>query len=157
MNKVIVHTQPKQDDKGISVDVYVQTALAFTAEDARRRVNRDVVPELGTGLGAGNPALQIDDEQIFWQVPIVLSLPNLGALGIIGVVLVDAQTGNITLADEARERLLTHARWLYTGALQDEKRLHLKDVNHFLSLRGSLADDEDFDRAMQELEKAWST
>ncbi len=157
MSKVIIHTQPKQGKKGVSVEVYVQTTLALTAEEARRRVNGDVVPELSTGLGAGEPELQISDEQILWRVPIVLALPNLGELGAVGIVLVDARTGNIMLTDAEQEKLLTHARWVYRGALQDEKRLHQKDLEHFLSLRGSLADDEEFDRAIQEMPKAWST
>lgn len=157
MSKVILHTQPKQGEKGTSVEVHVQTALALTAEEARRRVNGDVVSELGTGLGAGEPELQIGDEQSFWRVPIVLALPTLGELGAVGAVLVDARTGNIMLTDEEQEKLINHARWLYKGALQDEKWLHQKDLEHFLSLRGSLADDEDFERAMQKLPITWST
>jgi hypothetical protein len=116
MSKIVVHTQPQRSAQGLSVEVYVQTIVALTAEDARRRVNREVVPELGTGLGAGQPELQVVDEQILWRVPIVLSLPKLGALGTVGFVLVDARTGDITLTGEDQERLINHARWLYTGA-----------------------------------------
>jgi hypothetical protein len=102
----------------------------------------------------GQPELQVVDEQLFWRVPIVLSLPRLGALGTVGAVTVDARTGDISLSGEDQERLINHARWLYTGAQQDKQQQHVKDVTHFLSLRGTLADDEDFDRAMEELAKA---
>lgn len=116
MSKILVNTEPKRGAHGLSVEVHVRTTVALTAEDARHRVNREVVPELGTGLGAGAPELQVVDEQLFWRVPIVLSLPRLGALGIVGAVAVDARTGDITLSREDQERLINHARWLYTGA-----------------------------------------
>lgn len=157
MSKIVVSTEPKPRAYGLSVEVHVQTTVALTAEDARRRVNKEIVTELGTGLGAGQPELQVVDEQLFWRVPIVLSLPRLGALGTVGAVTVDARTGDISLSGEDQERLINHARWLYTGAQQDKQQQHVKDVTHFLSLRGTLADDEDFDRAMEELAKAWNT
>lgn len=116
MSRILVSTEPKQGVYGLSVEVHVQTTVALTAEDARRRVNKEIVPELGTGLGAGQPELQVVDEQLFWRVPIVLSLPRLGALGTVGAVTVDARTGDITLSGEDQERLINHARWLYTGA-----------------------------------------
>ncbi|HHY56500.1 MAG TPA: hypothetical protein GYA08_13820 [Chloroflexi bacterium] len=116
MSKILVSAEPKQGVYGLSVEVYVQTTVALTADDARRRVNKEIVPELGTGLGAGQPELQVVDERLFWRVPIVLSLPRLGTLGTVGTVAVDARTGDITLSSEDQERLINHARWLYTGA-----------------------------------------
>jgi hypothetical protein len=116
MSKIVIHTEPKRGVHGLSVEVHVRTTVALTAEDARHRVNREIIPELGTGLGAGAPELQVVDEQLFWRVPIVLSLPRLGALGIVGAVAVNAQSGDITLSADDQERLINHARWLYTGA-----------------------------------------
>ena len=47
--------------------------MDVTAEEARRRVNCQVVTELGTGLAARDPELVIAGELIVWRVPIVLS------------------------------------------------------------------------------------
>jgi len=43
--------------------------LNFSAEEARRQVNRQVVAELGTGLIARDPELVVSGEQITWRVP----------------------------------------------------------------------------------------
>lgn len=72
---------------------HIVATLNVTAEDTWRRVGRQVVPELGTGLIALAPELVISGEQITWRVPIELSLPGLGDLGQVGAVDVDARTG----------------------------------------------------------------
>ena len=59
-------------------DTHVVATLNVTAEEARRRVNRQVVTELGTGLIARDPELVLVGEQIAWRVPVMLSLPGLG-------------------------------------------------------------------------------
>ena len=96
---------------------HLVATLNITAEEARRRVNRQVVPELGTGLLACPPELNLAGEQVTWRVPVVLSLPTLGTLGEVGAVAVDAYTGEIQCDAPARERMVRHARWLYHGAI----------------------------------------
>lgn len=86
------------------------------AAEARRLVNREIVPELGTGMGAKEPDLILRGQQLVWRVPIVLSLPQLGDLGEVGFIEVDAQSGELINNDTARERILQHAQRLYTGA-----------------------------------------
>ena len=100
----------------VHLSLHVVATLNITAADARRRVNQQVVIELGTGLIGRDPDLVIEGEQFLWRVPIVLSLPRLGDLGQVGHVDVDACTGEF-LADEAtRDRIIQHARRLYHGA-----------------------------------------
>lgn len=117
MSKVVVLTQPTPGIQGLSVEVHVQTTVRFAADDARRRVNRDLVPDLGTGLGTGEPELHVGTDRIIWRVPIELSLPGLGLLGVVGAVPVDAQSGDIYFTNEDREKLIKHARRLYKGAI----------------------------------------
>lgn len=100
----------------IHLSFHVVVTLNVTAEDARRRVNRQVVTELGTGLIARDPELVIAGEQIVWRVPIELSLPELGDMGQVGAVDVDARTGDLLISPAAQERIIQHARRLYTGA-----------------------------------------
>jgi hypothetical protein len=49
-------------------------------------------------------------------VPIVLSLAQLGELGEVGIIEVDAQTGTILDNGRNRERIVQHAQRLYAGA-----------------------------------------
>ena len=80
----------------IHLRFHVVAMLNVTARDARHRVNRQVVAELGTGLVARDPEMVIGDEFIAWRVPIVLSLPELGDLGRVGAIDVDAETGDVS-------------------------------------------------------------
>jgi hypothetical protein len=97
-------------ETGVAITVHI------TAEEARQLVNREVVPELDTGLGAKNPDLLLRGEQVVWCVPIVLSLAHLGELGEVGIIEVDAQTGILLDNGRNRERIVQHAQRLYAGA-----------------------------------------
>ena len=100
----------------IHLSYHVVATLNVTAEDARRRVNRQVVIELGTGLVARAPELVFAGEQIAWRVPIVLSLPGFGDLGQVGTADIDARSGDLLLSPDAQDRIIQHARRLYAGA-----------------------------------------
>jgi hypothetical protein len=116
MTTIFVDSSSFQKTVPIHLSFHLVATLNVTAEEARRRVNRQVVTELGTGLIARDPELAIAGEQILWRVPIVLSLPELGGLGQVGTVDVDARTGDLLLGAATRERIIQHTRRLYTGA-----------------------------------------
>jgi hypothetical protein len=116
MNTVFVDTGPIPSTPPIHLSFHVVATLHIAAEEARRQVNRQVVTELGTGLSARDPELVIAGEQIIWRVPIVLSVPDLGDLGQVGTVDVDARTGDLLTNTAAQERIIQHARQLYIGA-----------------------------------------
>ena len=113
---IVIHRQSVDSHNGTSLDLRLQTTLRISADEARRRVNRLIIPELGTGLSASEPELSLEDTNIWWRVPIMLSLPRLGTLGIVGTIKVDAQSGEIAFTLEEQENLINHARWLYSGA-----------------------------------------
>lgn len=100
----------------INLSFHVVTTLNVSADDARRAVNRQIIPTLGTGLIAHEPALVVADDYIVWRVPIVLSLPGLGDIGQVGSLDVDAHTGELLLNNDDQQRIIDHARRLYTGA-----------------------------------------
>jgi hypothetical protein len=105
----------------IYLSLHLAATLNVSAEEARRKVNRQVVTELGTGLVARDPELVIAGEQIVWRVPMMLSLPDLGDLGQVGTVDVDARTGSLALDAAAQDRIIQHAHRLYTGATLQTK------------------------------------
>jgi len=100
----------------IHLSFHLVATLNVTAEEARRQVNRQIVTELGTGLIARDPELVITGQQVAWRVPIVLSLPDLGDLGQVGTVDVDARTSDLLTSPAAQEGIIQHARRLYNGA-----------------------------------------
>ncbi|MCP4424391.1 MAG: hypothetical protein GY803_07870 [Chloroflexi bacterium] len=116
MTTLFLDSQDAALNAPIHFNLHVAVTLHISADDARRLVNRDIVTELGTGLGAQNPELAIRGQQIIWVVPIVLSLPHLGELGQVGTIEVDAQTGDILNGETEPKRILQHAQRLYTGA-----------------------------------------
>jgi prevent-host-death family protein len=113
--------EPARADESFLAGKGVSIAVEVSAEEARRLVNRAIVPELGTGLGAKEPELMLRGQEVVWRVPIVLSLSQLGDLGEVGIIEVDAQTGAITSDDTAQERILEHAQRLYAGATLSPK------------------------------------
>lgn len=115
MNSVVL-TSESTDVPTLKLHLHLEAMLHISGEDARVAVNRQVVPNLGTGLIARTPELAVTGEEIGWRVPVSLSLPLLGDLGQIGCVVVDARTGDIQMKEEDRERLVRHARHLYRGA-----------------------------------------
>ena len=115
MPTVIIETTMTVETAPIHLSLHVVTTLNITAADARRRVNREVVTELGTGLIGRDPDLVIEGEQFFWRVPVVLSLPGLGDLGQVGHVDVDARTGEFLTDEATRDRIVQHARRLCQG------------------------------------------
>lgn len=108
--------EPTRAFETLPADTGVSITVRVSAEEARRLVNRVIVPELGTGLGAKEPDLMLRGQQVIWRVPIVLSLSKLGDVGEVGIIEVDAQTGEIVSDETARERILQHAQRLYAGA-----------------------------------------
>lgn len=115
MNSVVL-TSESTGVSPLLLHLHLDAKLHISGDDARIAVNRQIVPNLGTGLIARTPDLAVSGDEIGWRVPVSLSLPLLGDLGQIGSVVVDARTGAIQLKDEDRERLVRHARHLYRGA-----------------------------------------
>ncbi len=94
----------------------IAISVNISAADARRMVNQTIVPELGTGLGAKEPDLMFREGHIIWRVPVALSLPELGDLGEVGIIDVDAETGRIISDESVQEKIIQHAQRLYAGA-----------------------------------------
>lgn len=115
MTTVILDSQTTSDMKPFHFNLHVVATLQINAVDARRLVNRQVVAELSTGLGAREPELAIRGQKFIWRVPLFLSLPGVGELGQVGGIEVDAQTGEILSDTAVREQILQHAHRLYTG------------------------------------------
>lgn len=78
----------------VDVNIHVSASLRVTAAEARRRVSRLVISEIGNLLYGGEPSLVVG-ERICWRVPVVLSYPDSGPVGQVGTLDVDVDTGAV--------------------------------------------------------------
>ena len=78
----------------LEVNIHRSVPLRVTAAEARRRVSRLVVSEIGNLLYGGEPTLAVG-ERICWQVPVLLTYPDSSSIGQVGVLAVDVETGAV--------------------------------------------------------------
>ena len=80
-------------EKGkVELNVKRSFDIRVTAEEARRRVDRWLLNEVSYMIGAETPTLVIR-EQVVWRVPAWFSAPDVGQVGVVGIVEVDVNTG----------------------------------------------------------------
>lgn len=85
--------------------------LVVSAREAQRRVNSWFCLDVGNLLIGGEPTLVVG-EVIRWQVPVLLSAPHTGPVGVVGTVEVDATSGAINKDPANLERIHCAARRL---------------------------------------------
>jgi hypothetical protein len=90
----------------VKVEISVTAEINFTAQAARRRVNKLLLDRVGL-FYSEKPSLVVG-ERLLWRVPVIFSTPTTGPLGQVGELDVDVQTGEILhtpeLLDSFKER-----------------------------------------------------
>jgi hypothetical protein len=82
----------------VVVRMEISTEVNISASVARQRANRYLITQIGDQLGATEPELVMGD-QLYWRLPVQYAPSRLENLGVVGHILVDAQTGAIEIAD----------------------------------------------------------
>lgn len=95
----------------LDIQISVSATVEIDPQTAQRHVTRWVASEVGNLLMGGTPQLVISQRAV-WRVPIVLGSSQKGFLGEVGVVDVDATTGELLLSAELVEELLRNAQAL---------------------------------------------
>ncbi len=116
MTTLTLESQTISSPTPFHFNFHVVATLHINADVARRLANRQIAAELSTGLGAREPELAIRGQQLIWRVPVYLSLPQLGDLGRVGSIDVDARTAVILTSASKQKQILQHAHRLYTGS-----------------------------------------
>ena len=101
------------DEISLPVKAEVKIEFSLTAQvnvtdyTAQRKVSKLLLDQVGNLLFGERPSL-VAGRRLLWRVPVWLALPTTGPLGQVGVLDVDAQTGEILftqqLLDEIAER-----------------------------------------------------
>ena len=97
----------------VSIDIHLSATVNVTAFSARQKVTGFVVDQISTNMHGLEPSL-IVGQRLAWRVPIVLSIPPRGDLGIVGEIDVDVETGEILYTRALITEIKQHARELAT-------------------------------------------
>lgn len=95
----------------LEVNIHLSAPLRVTAAEARRRVSRLVISEVGNLLYGGEPVLAVG-ERICWRVPVLLAYPDQGLVGQVGELNVDVETGAVLTTPEQLAALSDYAFYL---------------------------------------------
>jgi hypothetical protein len=102
---------PLPTDNSLDINIRVTQPLNVTSFCARQRVTQYVMHELSTQLGGDTPELTVG-ERVYWSVPVVFTLPGEGVLGRVGMLRVDAGTGELLTDPQTEQEMLHHAERL---------------------------------------------
>ncbi len=86
--------------------------LNITAFTARQKASGYVGDRISHLMGGDEPALMLSQGHLVWRVPITLTSPSQGTIGIVGVLDVDARTGSLILPPDFEEQIKAHAQAL---------------------------------------------
>jgi hypothetical protein len=98
-----------QEIQQLDMQISVVATVQIDATTARRRVTAWLVSEVANLLVGGTPQLVIG-QQTLWRVPVLLTSSQLGTIGPVGTVDVDATTGQIFVSPELKKQILTNAK-----------------------------------------------
>ena len=102
----------------IQLTIQIRSQFHFSAKAAQRLARRFVADEISYLLRVGEPTL-VASERICWRMPIELALPGHGAVGQVGVVDVDVESGSVLLTPQQIESIRSRAQEIgdhYVGA-----------------------------------------
>src|SRR6266436_371634 len=102
---------PLPTESTLDINIRVTQPLNITSFSARQRVTQYVMQELSTQLGGETPELTVG-ERVYWSVPVVFTLPGKGVLGRVGVLRVDAGTGELLTDPQTEQEMMRHAEQL---------------------------------------------
>jgi hypothetical protein len=102
---------PLPTDSTLDINIRVTQPLNVTSFSARQRVTQYVMHELSTQLGGDAPEL-IVGERVYWSVPVVFTLPGKGVLGRVGMLRVDAGTGELLTDPQTEREMMQYAEQL---------------------------------------------
>lgn len=101
MSVILESYAPPEATGPFELDVRISATVQIPALQARRLVNRYFMNYVGNLLHGVLPeTLVVDNEHIYWQVPIVLSKGREGSYGTVGAVKVDVESGELIITDE---------------------------------------------------------
>lgn len=100
-----------QDTQELNIQVSISTTVNLDPKTARRQVTAWLVSEVGNMLIGGPPQLVISHKTV-WRVPVTLTSSEVGPVGEVGAVEVDAESGELLVSDQLKAQILDNVKRL---------------------------------------------
>jgi hypothetical protein len=104
----------------LTINIQLASIVNVTAFSALQKVTGFVADEISTNMHGVNPTLVVG-EQIYWRVPIMLSMPPIGDLGVVGEIDVDVETGQLHITPELLVEIEHRAEYLASTAFSPKE------------------------------------
>ncbi len=101
----------------LEIDIKVSADINISAYAAKQKVSEYVLSNISYMLHAGEAQL-ILTERIYWRILIILSLTRYGDVGEVGIIDVDAETGQMQLSPQHLKEIETRAENLTLSTQQ---------------------------------------
>ena len=110
---IILERYPIPDSGPLKLSVEISAEIKVSADEARRKVNGFLLNNLSyLTIGERQPELVVG-ERVCWRVAVNHTLPGFGALGRIGMIDVDVETGELQpVSPEQLEEMKRRAKAL---------------------------------------------
>ena len=92
--------------------------IKIKAENARRRVTRYVGDYIGDLLYGEKPTLVLQNQRVFWRVPVVIANGESGRIGQVGAIEVDMETGELIITEALIQEIKQNTHRLVTRTLK---------------------------------------
>lgn len=110
---IILERYPVPDSGPLKLSVEISAEINVSADEARRKVNGFLLNNLSyLTIGERQPELVVG-KGVYWRVAVNHTLPGFGALGRIGAIDVDVETGELQpVSPEQLEEMKQRAKAL---------------------------------------------
>jgi len=95
----------------VKIEMTLTAQVNITDFTAQRRVSKLLLDQVGNLLYGERPSLVVG-RRLLWRVPVWLAWPTIGALGQVGTLDVDAQTGEILFTQQTLEEIAERGKAL---------------------------------------------
>lgn len=106
--EVELTTLPFPEDADVRIDISISAHIGITALSAQRKVSRLLLEQVGNLVYGESPSL-VTGARLLWRVPVWVSSPSRGALGQVGTIDVDVQTGEIIYSPDLLKNITDQA------------------------------------------------
>lgn len=100
-----------QDVQKLNINITVVATVNVDAKTAHKRATLWLINEVGNMLFGGAPDLVISN-QTLWRVPVIASSSEVDRHDQIGVVDVNAASGELLVSDQLREQIINNVQHL---------------------------------------------